>query len=157
MTKTKLSPTQQSLLEIAASCADGAIRWPATLRGGARTRIINALTSAGLAHNRKGTLVITDAGMHAVGIEPAAKAKGGDGPLKMEKPPRKVRPESKQGRMIAMLRRREGATIAEMVEALGWQPHTVRGAMSGALKKRLGLDVTSAKVEGRGRVYRIVD
>ena len=44
-----------------------------------------------------------------------------------------------------------------MVEALGWQSHTVRGAMAGALKKRLGLDVTSAKIEGRGRVYRIAD
>ena len=54
-----------------------------------------------------------------------------------------------------MLRRAEGATIAQIVEATGWQPHTVRGALAGALKKRLGLDVASEKVEGRGRVYRI--
>ena len=39
-----------------------------------------------------------------------------------------------------MLQRPEGATIAEIVEATGWQPHTVRGALAGALKKRLGLD-----------------
>ena len=45
--------------------------------------------------------------------------------------------------------------IDEIVEAFDWQPHTVRGAIAGALKKKLGLDVTSEKVEGRGRVYRI--
>ena len=54
-----------------------------------------------------------------------------------------------------MLGRVEGATIAEIVAATGWQPHTVRGALAGALKKRLGLTIDSDKVEGRGRVYRI--
>ena len=54
-----------------------------------------------------------------------------------------------------MLRRPKGATIAEIVEATGWQAHTVRGAFAGALKKRLGLTLVSGKVEGRGRVYRI--
>jgi hypothetical protein len=58
--------------------------------------------------------------------------------------------------MIAMLRRPEGATIAQIVEASGWQSHTVRGAFAGALKKRLGLEVTSEKVEGV-RIYRIND
>ncbi len=56
-----------------------------------------------------------------------------------------------------MLRRPEGATIEQVVEATGWQRHTVRGAMSGALKKKLGLTLASEKVEGRGRVYRIID
>jgi Protein of unknown function (DUF3489) len=54
-----------------------------------------------------------------------------------------------------MLRRPEGATIDEIVAATSWQPHTVRGAFAGALKKRLGLEVTSDKAEGRGRVYRL--
>ena len=67
----------------------------------------------------------------------------------------KVREGTKQARLIAMLKRPEGATIAQVVEATGWQPHTVRGAFAGALKKRLGLEVTSEKVEERGRVYRI--
>ena len=62
---------------------------------------------------------------------------------------------SKQATIIAMLRSAEGATIADIVAATGWQPHTVRGAISGALKKRLGLDITSEKVADRGRVYRI--
>jgi hypothetical protein len=57
--------------------------------------------------------------------------------------------------MIDMLRRKDGATIAEIVEATGWQQHTVRGAFAGALKKKLGLTIVSEKVEGRGRVYRL--
>jgi hypothetical protein len=54
-----------------------------------------------------------------------------------------------------MLTRDEGATISEIMEATGRQPHTVRGAFAGALKKRLGVTITSEKVEGRGRVYRV--
>jgi hypothetical protein len=66
----------------------------------------------------------------------------------------KTREGTKQAELIAMLRK--GATIGEMVAATGWQSHTVRGAMAGALKKRLGLTITSEKEE-RGRVYRIAD
>ena len=68
--------------------------------------------------------------------------------------PRKTRDDTKQAQLIAMLRRKEGATIAQIVAATGWQPHTVRGAFAGALKKKLGLTVTSEKVEGGERVYR---
>ena len=67
----------------------------------------------------------------------------------------KVREGTKQAALVEMLRRPKGATIAEIVEATGWQPHTVRGAFAGALRKRFGLTVTSEKLEGRGRVYRI--
>ncbi len=66
-----------------------------------------------------------------------------------------LRPGSKQALLVDLLRRKGGATIAEVVKATGWQPHSVRGAISGALKKKLGLAVASDKVEGRGRVYRI--
>jgi hypothetical protein len=68
-----------------------------------------------------------------------------------------ARAESKQARLIEMLKRPEGATIDEVVKALKWQSHTVRGAMAGALKKKLGLKITSDKIEDRGRVYRIAD
>jgi hypothetical protein len=61
---------------------------------------------------------------------------------------------SKQAEVIALLRRPEGATIDEVRAATGWQPHTVRGVFSGALKKKLGLAVVPTKEE-RGRVYRI--
>jgi len=76
---------------------------------------------------------------------------------KAEKPkPNGPREGSKQAQLIAMLRRAKGATIVEVAEALSWQPHTVRGAIAGALKKRLGLDVASEKKdEKRGRIYRI--
>ena len=66
-----------------------------------------------------------------------------------------TREGSKQARLIGMLKTTDGATVAEIAAAFGWQKHTVRGAIAGALKKRLGLAVASAKVEGRGRVYRI--
>ena len=59
--------------------------------------------------------------------------------------------------LIEMLRTEGGATIDEIVEATNWQAHTARGAMSGALKKKLGLTITSEKVDGRGRCYRIED
>jgi hypothetical protein len=68
--------------------------------------------------------------------------------------PRAKTPATKQAKVIALLERASGATIAEIVKVTGWQPHTVRGAISGALKKKLGLAVTSA-TEERGRVYRI--
>ena len=62
---------------------------------------------------------------------------------------------SKQSMLIDMLKRDEGASISQIVEATAWLPHTVRGVISGALKKKLGLNVTSAKSETGERVYRI--
>ena len=59
--------------------------------------------------------------------------------------------------MIGLLPRPEGASVEEMAKATGWQSHSVRGVMSGALKKKLGLTIASEKVEGRGRIYRIAD
>lgn len=61
---------------------------------------------------------------------------------------------TKQKRMIAMLKRAESATIEQLAKTLQWQPHTVRSTISGVLKKRLSLSVTSQKEEG-DRVYRI--
>ena len=54
---------------------------------------------------------------------------------------------SKLDQVEILLRRENGASIAEMVEATGWQQHSVRGAMAGALKKR-GVTTTSEKVDG---------
>jgi hypothetical protein len=65
----------------------------------------------------------------------------------------RARAGSKQAKLIEMLERPDGATIPEVVDALQWQAHTVRGAIAGALKKKLGIEVTSEKVDGRGRVY----
>ena len=63
---------------------------------------------------------------------------------------------TKLNTLIAMLRREGGATIGEMAEATAWKVHSVRGAMSGILKKKLGLEIASEKVEDRGRVYRVI-
>ena len=106
------------------------------------------------------------AGELAAGAPTGADTAPGDAPAKRRGRPRKAAPTSahgapppktrsgtKQEQLIAMLRRKEGATIAQIVAATGWQPHTVRGAMAGALKKKLGLEVASEKIDGRGRVY----
>ena len=68
-----------------------------------------------------------------------------------------ARPGTKLASLITLLSKDEGATIGDLTEAIGWQAHSVRGAISGTLKKKLGLTVTSEPVEGRGRVYRIAD
>jgi hypothetical protein len=67
---------------------------------------------------------------------------------------RTLREGTKLALLVEMLRRPKGVTINELADAIGWQPHSVRGAMSGALKKKLGLTIESLKIEGRGHVYR---
>lgn len=68
-------------------------------------------------------------------------------------PPTTAEPSGKLGAMIALLRRAEGATVEQLMEATGWQKHSVRGAMSGSLKKKHGLTITSEKKDGQ-RYYR---
>jgi len=115
-------------------------------------------------------LHITDAGLAAIGVEPegddsvptsvddapnseaAQDARSETDPAPKARAPRSG---TKLAKLIAMLRADGGATVDEIVAATGWQPHTVRGAFAGALKKKLGLEVTSEKVENRGRVYKL--
>lgn len=117
------------------------------------------------------TLVATEAGLDAIGVAQeagpanAAPLDAPDAPIKASAPhtlttgaaptSRAPREGTKQAALIDMLSRPEGATLDELATALEWAPHTCRGAMSGALKKRLGLVITSRKVDGRGRVYQI--
>jgi hypothetical protein len=118
------------------------------------------------------TLRVTPAAFETLGIEQVqAPAREGDanaaaeadtGSRRMRKTgkskdkPRGTRVNGKQAQLIEMLKSPEGATIEEIVKKFDWQPHTVRGAIAGALKKKLGLDVASEKDEKRGRIYRIV-
>lgn len=114
------------------------------------------------------TLIATEAGLEAIGIEPLAtsavanvrkarpKAEPAESPDDTATAkPVAIRAGTKQAQIIAMLQRPEGATVAEMVEATGWLAHTVRGSISGALKKKLGLPIAAEKVERRGTVYKL--
>lgn len=184
---TQLSDTQAIILSAAAQRPERiALPLPDSLRGGAAAKVVGTMIAKGLLQEvevnaRRGepiwretgdgngtTLVATDAGLAAIGIEPddaeTAPASATEAPPEDRAPDAAPEPGSstrtpragtKQAALIAMLRAPDGATIEEITAATGWQAHTVRGAIAGALKKKLGLDVTSEKVEGRGRVYRI--
>ncbi|CAM4201980.1 DUF3489 domain-containing protein [Palleronia rufa] len=168
---TKLTDTQAIILS-AASQRDGhiALPLPDSLRGGAAAKVVGAMLAKGFleeaeADIRNGepvwretgdghgvTLIATDTGLAAIGIETdSTEVKPTEDAAPKARAPRVG---TKQATLIAMLRAPDGATIAEIMAATGWQSHTVRGAMSGALKKKLGLNITSEKIEGRGRVYR---
>jgi hypothetical protein len=66
-----------------------------------------------------------------------------------------VRPDSKTGKVLAMLRRTEGATLQEIMSVTDWQAHSVRGFVSGTLGKKLRLRVVSAKGEDGQRCYSV--
>lgn len=121
------------------------------------------------------TLAVTDQGLEALGIVPegeeqkvasagpektgrrfeSSKNRKTSSPPKPDQRPTAKRPASKQAVIIELMKCKNGATIDELTATTGWQAHSVRGAISGALKKRLGLTVSSERIEGRGRVYRI--
>ena len=62
---------------------------------------------------------------------------------------------TKHDRILTLLTRRDGASVPEMMEASGWQQHSVRGFLAGTVKKKLGFPLTSSKAEGELRRYRI--
>jgi hypothetical protein len=67
-----------------------------------------------------------------------------------------ARTETKQARILAMLRAPSGVTIDAMMHATGWQQHSVRGFLAGVVRKKLSLNLVSVATEG-GRLYRITD
>jgi Protein of unknown function (DUF3489) len=66
-----------------------------------------------------------------------------------------AREGSKKAEVVDLMRRPKGATLAEVMKATGWQPHTVRGFVSGTLIKKLGLKVESFRSDEKERCYRI--
>lgn len=135
-------------------------------------------------HDRPLTLRITETGLRVIGIEPdddgpdqapnkqgrkrpqtASKAfnggnAGGTSEETVKKPAAAstdVTPkrQTKQDVLLGLLKRKDGVTIPEAMEATGWQAHSIRGAFS-TMKKKSDLPISSDKIDGRGRVYRVV-
>jgi hypothetical protein len=190
-TKTNLTDNQRCVLR-AASCSANLNAWPLprklNLNAGSAAIVVRGLLKKGLVEERAAlghdaiwreaedgrpmTLVITNAGLAAVGMlpetnesqnpsvnDPAQKAdvaaERGPTAAVSDQERRMPRPGTKLAALVGLLNREEGMTIEEAAAALGWARHTIRGVMSGALAKRFGLAIGSEKVEGRGRVYRI--
>jgi hypothetical protein len=169
MTQIQLSDPQAIILSTACAREDGAV-FPVTasLKGGAVGNVCKSLLKKGLIeeigatdlntvwrHNEERgpiTLRATPMAYSALGItgEPDESARTDSASEPVHR-----RNGTKQAKLIEMLRAEDGATIEEIMVATGWQSNTIRGAMSGALKKKLGLEVTSEKVRNRGRVYRL--
>lgn len=167
---TNITQAQAELLSRAAAASEGAID------AGADDKLAKALIKKGFAislpvEGGPSRLIVTEAGRAAIappnGIgEPAGSASdpadragdvsGGEQKLPAEeaRPTGQAGPKGKLGVLVGLLRRPQGASVEEMTVATGWQAHSVRGAMSGALKKKLGLTIESEKTDA-GRVYRI--
>ncbi len=181
-TTTKLTDTQHQVLTHAADQPDGRIVWfPDGVKGGARQKVIAGLINKALitsnggpdwfvaaeGYDALGRARPTPASTHpdpeveaAVSTAEASWAQEKQEAAKqlikvgVEGKPR-TRDNSKQATVIQMLQRPEGATIQQIMDATGWQAHTVRGTFAGAFKKKLGLNLASEKAEGNDRVYRI--
>ena len=158
-TLPKLFPAQCLLLRTAAHRADGRVMPPDTLRGGARVKVLTAMLQHGWVEPADGGYVLTDAGYAAIGqqrpmppddVQPMDAT---DDLQLLEGIP--IRPGTKLAALVMALRRPQGATNLQLMLATGWQPHTVRGAISGMLRKKLGLNVVLAHNESGERVYRI--
>lgn len=174
-TAIKLTDTQANVLTAAVNRPDGNIEpLPPTLRGGARTKVIEGLLARELVCKQESpdgaTYHLSDAGYAAVGrtrleqepLEAApadaeldAIVNAREAEWQGGQATRRTRENSKQAQVLAMLGRPEGATVKQIMGATGWLAHTVRGTFAGAFKKKLGLAITSEKPDDGERVYRI--
>jgi hypothetical protein len=118
--------------------------------------IWNALPNTGKVTRFKSRKMAVRRVWEAIAKLPLMESAGKSGPTNTaSKGKPAARRESKQTQVIAMLRRPRGASLDEIVKATGWQRHTVRGAISGAIKKKLGRKVLSEKCDDGARAYRI--
>ena len=155
---TTLTPAQHAILAYALENTEGRIEWfPDNIKGGARQKVIVGLSKRSLISSVGTDWFVAAEGYEALGIPHKAPVSSEALDQVIEaatssKP--RTRENSKQATVVQMLQRPEGATIAQICEATGWQAHTVRGTFAGALKKKLGLTIVSDKVKGEDRVYR---
>ncbi len=166
----KLSDTQLIILSAACARENGCLLpVSGNLNSNAASMVLHSLINKGLAEEFPASddmpvwreaedgasisLRATAAAYQALGLGKDMTAEENDNQAILKS---KTRANSKQAKLIEMLKRPEGASIGEVAAAFGWLSHTVRGAIAGSLKKKLGLEMTSEKVEGRGRVYRIL-
>jgi hypothetical protein len=145
----KLTPTQALLLRAAARRADGRVIPPAKLRGGARVKAMTSLMRREWIEASDGGFVLTDAGYAVAGRKRPSPPEA-EGIHEMDTPDDlqilegiPVRPGTKLAALVVALHP-QGATSLQLMLATGWQPHSVRGAISGLLRKRLGLNVVLA-------------
>lgn len=168
-----LNPNQQAILEHATQHSGGKIAWfPEHIKGGARAKVLEGLFKRALITPYGDDWIVAAEGYDALGLprpgvlaatnamdDPELEADVASAEASWQQPakdkPVRTRADSKQALVIGLLQRPEGTTIAQIMEATGWQQHTVRGTLAGTLKKRLGLTITSSKEAGGQRVYRI--
>jgi hypothetical protein len=164
---TKTTDQQRTLLMRAADAEDGMIVPTDTAKPMVAALIRRGLMISTPRPEGPNALLITEAGRLAIGRAPARDPKGQrEGEMAVgpdeaadvpEAPsPARKSPAGKLGKLVELLKAPEGATIEALMAASGWQAHSVRGAISGALKKKLGLTILSEKTEA-GRLYRIVE
>ncbi len=153
---TQLTPAQHAILSYAHQHTEGKIVWfPENIKGGARNKVLTGLVNRALITTDQTDWFIAAEGYDALGVPRKApvSAEAIDAVIESAMP--RTRDNSKQAQVIAMLKRPEGATIAQICAATGWQAHTVRGTFAGAFKKKLGLEITSSKEQGSERIYTI--
>ena len=158
-TLPKFTPTQALLLRAAARRADGRVIPPDNLRGGARVKVLTALMQRGWIEPASDGHALSDAGYAVAGRKRPALPEDlqsmatPDDLQLLECIP--VRRGTKLAALVVALRRPQGATNLQLMLTTGWQPHSVRGAISGLLRKRLGLNVTLTRNAAGERVYRM--
>lgn len=184
-TKKPLTPLQYLVLHHALTHTKTRIQWfPDGVQGGARQKVLESLQRQGLVVRHREIWRVTVHGSNMVKAAPIppsltisptpitdtpavasasnnldtvenAKESLSATSLPHNGNARRTREHSKQAQVIALLKRPEGATIAQIRELTGWQAHTVRGTFAGAFRKKLGLTLASEKSPQGERVYRV--
>jgi hypothetical protein len=154
---TKLTRAQTEILTAIAASQDGAMDAPAGTKDSVKTLIKRGLLISLSRPDLPNQLSITDAGRTAIGGEPD-QANAGAVPPPEVTPATSVtsQPKGKIAILVSLLEQPAGATIDAMMSATGWQAHSVRGAISGSIKKNLGRLVSTEKTDA-GRIYRIAE